>query len=348
MALGDTMYIRGIGAYLPSHRRSVQHAVAHCHYPIEYLEKDGYESTAIETELFAPQMAEIASIAALQDAEEDCTNIQNIIYASIHWQGYERVWNPASYLQSRLGLIDALPLNVQHGCNGGFLALQQIYRPSLQKKQQLLLTSADNFTHSNFCRWNADYGLIYGDAAVSALFDSEKGFAKVRFFETRTIPELEALHRLEQPHKENGDSWKQDYDIKATKKHFLQRNSREAFIKPILTCLASLKDLLINELGDETQSIDWLIAPFVGDSVRLSTYEKIFAPLCKHSFWEQGRKIGHTGASDALLGLHQLIDNKKINAGETVLLVSAGAGFTCSVMLLEITPEIIKRRKSND
>ncbi|ENM5790366.1 ketoacyl-ACP synthase III family protein [Vibrio mimicus] len=340
------MYIRGIGAYIPNQRITTQYAVAHYGYPIAYMSKDDYVSVAIEPKLFPPQMAEIASRAALRDARIDGSEIKNLIYASIHWQGYERIWNPASYLQNQLALYETLPLNIQHGCNGGFLALQQIFKQT-EPNHQLLLVSADNFTHSSFSRWNADYGLIYGDAAVSTLFDSNRGFAKVIFFQTKTIPELETLHRLDDPHCENEVSWKQDYDIKATKKHFLQKKSHEAFTYPILFCLESIKDQLIEQIKPKKGSISWLVTPFVGDSVRLSTYEKIFGPLCQRSFWSEGKKIGHTGASDALLGVYMLLNGNQVKIGDQILLVSAGAGFTCSVMLIEITPEFIKKRKSN-
>lgn len=246
-----------------------------------------------------------------------------------------------------MDLGSALPLNVQHGCNGGFLALQQVIGAN-NSARKVLLVSADNFSHSGFSRWNADYGLIYGDAAVSTLFDPYNGFAEILFFHTQTLPELETLHRCETPHCESEGSWLRDYDIKATKKHFLEQKSHQSFMVPILSCLESMKEKLIQETNADRTKIKWLVAPFVGNSVREATYEKVFMPLCSRSFWSEGRQFGHTGASDAMIGFYQQLNYDQLEVGDQVLLVSAGAGFSCSVMLLEITSELLQRRTSYD
>jgi 3-oxoacyl-[acyl-carrier-protein] synthase III len=52
--------------------------------------------------------------------------------------------------------------------------------------------------------------------------------------------------------------------------------------------------------------------------------------------WEYGRRTGHVGAGDWVLGLEHLLTGNELRAGDLVLLFGGGAGYTCTAAVVEI------------
>ena len=226
---------------------------------------------------------------------------------------------------------------MQQGCNGAFIALE-LARQGFASGNHApaLIVAADRFEASGFNRWSADYGLVYGDAAVAVTVSPGAGFARLLHLGVASVPVLEQMHRHQMPAPETELSHVAEYDIRATKKSFLQRHSREAFMQPLLASLERLRDDLLAAHDLRRDPAHWFVPPFVGDRIRVQTYEKIFAELAMANAWAIGREIGHTGAGDAFLALWQLRRSGQLKPGQRVLLVSAGAGFSCAVALLQM------------
>ncbi|KKC98479.1 ketoacyl-ACP synthase III family protein [Photobacterium halotolerans] len=329
------MYLSGLDITLPARRMTTQQAIEAREYDVPNAERDGYFSAAIEDELYPADMGLLAAQKALAESGHAPEQVATLSYASIHRHGHARLWSPAAYLQHQLKVDHALPVSIQHGCNGGFLALK-LMAPHIQADRVGLLVTADRFSESGFNRWLGDYGLIYGDAAVAATVSAQSGFAKILHFDICSLPALERLHRLPLPSPETTDSYLSEYDIRQTKKSFLEAFSREGFVQPIQQALTRLRHSLLNQYNLSERPARWLIPPFVGNSIREETYEAYFGDLATHNAWQFGREIGHTGASDGLLGLHLLRQSGQLQSKDRVLVISAGAGFSCSVVLLEM------------
>lgn len=329
------MYLSGLDVSLPVKRISTAQAIEAGVYDAGSAERDGYFSAAIETNRFPADMALRAAKKALTESGHAPEQLATLSYASIHRHGHARLWSPAAYLQHELEAHLSLPVNLQHGCNGGFLALK-LMAPHIQGDKAGLLATADRFSESGFDRWLGDYGLIYGDAAVAATISAQDGFAKILHFDVCSLPELERLHRLPYPAAESAHSYLDEYNIRETKKSFLADFSREGFIQPIQQALAGLRKSLLEQYDLIEKPARWMIPPFVGNSIRLETYEAHFKDLAIHNAWQFGREIGHAGASDGLLGLHLLRQSHQLRSGDQVLIISAGAGFSCSLVLLEM------------
>ncbi len=331
------MFIKGIGAYVPSKFMLVSDAIKSGHYDPDIAKSNGYTRITIEDKLYPAEMALKASEAALMSANTTGTDISLLSYSSIHRHGHSRLWSPASWLQLKLHAPQAIPINLQIGCNGGFTTMKLFEKLSdSPEEHQSLFISSDSFSNSGFNRWNSDYGLVYGDASVATVTSTKMGFAKVLNFEFSSIPELESMHRLDQASPECNESYISEYDIKATKKNFLASYDKGGFTKPIEKKLNLMLEELIDNFDLDTKPVEWLVTPFLGNKIRESVYDKIFAPYALNTSWDFGKTIGHTGTGDALLGLWKLHSNNLLISGQRVLLISAGAGFTCSAMLLEI------------
>jgi 3-oxoacyl-[acyl-carrier-protein] synthase-3 len=331
------MFISGLDAWLPTERVSVVDAVAAGLYDEAEAVGDGYLSLSTEKTAFPPEMALTAAKASLADAGISGPQLGMVVYTSIHRHGQPRIWPPASYLQSELNAPQSLPLSLQQGCNGALIALklaQQSFASG--NAAPALIVAADRFEASGFNRWSADYGLVYGDAAVAMTVSSRTGFAELLHLEVASVPVLEQMHRHDTPNPETELSHVTEYDIRATKRTFLQRYSREAFMHPLLDTLNTMRDDLLAAHDLRSHPADWFIPPFVGNRIRTATYEKIFGELALSNAWSIGREIGHTGAGDAFLALWQLRRQGRLKRDQRVLLVSAGAGFSCAVALLKM------------
>ncbi|XCM28672.1 3-oxoacyl-[acyl-carrier-protein] synthase III C-terminal domain-containing protein [Streptomyces parvus] len=60
----------------------------------------------------------------------------------------------------------------------------------------------------------------------------------------------------------------------------------------------------------------------------------------KISNWELSRTVGHLGAGDHFAGLDHLRETGQVGAGDRVLLVGGGTGYSCSSAVLEITDSV--------
>jgi 3-oxoacyl-[acyl-carrier-protein] synthase-3 len=331
------LYVAGLAAWLPDERMTVPDAVAAGLYDADEAAGDGYLSASTEKSAFPPQMALAAARDSLADAGISGSQLGLLAYASIHRHGHPRIWPPASYLQSELDGPQSLPLSLQQGCNSMFIALQ-LARQGFASGNDApaLIVAADRFEASGFERWSADYGLVYGDAAMAITLSPRAGFARLLHLGVVSVPALEQMHRHETPVPETALSHVTEYDVRATKKSFLQRHSREAFMQPLLAGLQRLRADLLVAHDLRREPADWFVPPFVGDRIRVPVYEKTFAELASANAWAIGREIGHTGAGDAFLALWRLRSAGQLRAGQRVLLVSAGAGFSCAVALLQI------------
>jgi 3-oxoacyl-[acyl-carrier-protein] synthase-3 len=332
-----SVYVAGLAAWLPGERMPVADAVAAGLYDAEDASGDGYLSLSTEKNAFPPEMALSAARASLADARLAGSQLGMLAYTSIHRHGQPRIWPPASYLQSELDAPQSLPLTLQQGCNGAFIAIELARRGfGSDLDAPALIVAADRFEASGFNRWSADYGLVYGDAAVALTLSPTAGFAKVLHMGVASVPALERMHRHDVPAPETEHSHVDEYDIRATKRSFLQRHSRDAFMLPLLASLRRLRDELLAAHDLRGEPADWFVPPFVGNRIRMPTYEHVFAELASANAWCIGREIGHTGASDALLALWRLRHDGRLAPGQRVLMVSAGAGFSCAVALLQM------------
>lgn len=331
------MYISGIGAYLPEKRLLAQDAAARGEYEADYFTRDGYHSVSVEDEMFPVDMALRSAHAAIDHAGVDVQDLRKVIFTAIHRHGHSRFWSPASHLQKELAATQAIPFNLTQGCNAALIGIS-LAREGLSEgsTDAVLVSGSDRFSGSGFNRWNSDYGLIFGDAAVSVVVSKQPGFARIVHLATASVPQLEELHRMEQPLPETADSIQTDFYIRSNKKRFLQNFGVEGFKQPILQALAGLREGLLTQTDILDHPADWMVPPFVGNANRHATYDQCFADLAHNNAWSFGREIGHTGTGDGLLGLWNLQQQGLIASGSRVLIVSAGAGFTCSVMLLDI------------
>jgi 3-oxoacyl-[acyl-carrier-protein] synthase-3 len=336
------LYINACESYIPKHSVSVAEAVANEWYDAGDAEADGYRSATVETEYWPGDMAVLAAQKALHNAEIAELDLSLLTYSSIHRHGHKQLWQPAAYIQHQLLATNAMALSVQHGCNALMLSVAlALDHCRAQPKRKALLVSSDRFEHSYFDRWQSDYGLIYGDAAVAVVMSTDIGPFKVLYYDQMSVPSLESMHRNPEPEPETEASLSRQYDIREAKKAYLVLNGRETFEQTLSSALKTLRHRLIEHTELQHHMADWLVLPNVGKRVLNSVYQPVFADLAIGDLWQAGQQIGHAGASDQFIGLSLLAESGELRPGHLILLVGAGAGFSCSVLLLQVTEHLV-------
>lgn len=335
------VWLRACRSYVPEKRVSADDAVAAGWYQQEDHDKDGYLSIAVEDDKWPAEMARLAGQDALRQAGIGGDQVGFLSYASLHRHGHARFWQPAAYLQGALGAPGALAFSLQHGCNGLFVAAR-LALDYLQRAdgRDALLIGADRFGTSSMDRWSGDYGVVYGDAAVALLLSARRGFARLLHLEVESVPALEGMHRHGAEHVETASAPQNEYGIRASKRAFMARHGRAFFFDEIRLALLRLRAGLLERYDLAVNPADWLITPYVGRSIVDSLYGAVFADLARGHCGEFGRQVGHTGTSDQFLGLADLVQSGRLAPGQRVLLIGAGAGFSCSAMLVEAAADL--------
>jgi len=336
------VYINACEAYVPEQVETVDEALAKMKYEEQEAERDQYTSVATEQKLWPADMALLAAKATLESADVAASDISFITYSYLHRQGHKNFWQPAAYIQHQLAADNALSTSVVHGCNGMMLATGiSLDHLAANEEATALVISGDRFANSAFCRWQSDYGLVYGDAAVATILSNKPGLFKVLHFQQKSAAELEAMHRMTQPSPESDETITSAHNVKEAKKSYMSQHGKARFFEVMQKTLDELRDGLISHTVLKHQLADWLILPHLGKGILSPLYEPTFNDLAISDTWEFGRTVGHTGAADQYVSLSYLLKHEQLRQGELILLVGAGAGFSCSVMLLEVCEDIL-------
>ncbi|NKZ01125.1 ketoacyl-ACP synthase III family protein [Nocardiopsis alborubida] len=336
--MNDALSILGTGSYLPEQRVDVRRAMA----GRSERERDrvlayGYTTVCVEPELYPGDMGLVAARRALEQARVDVRDVRMVVFTSIHRHGHRRMWSPASWLQERLGCVNALPFNVHQGCNAQLLLLDvaaDVLKGRPGGGEAVLVVAADRFSDSAFDRFTGDYGIVYGDGAAAAVITASNGWGwRVRGVHSVSEPSLEGLHRDDRPVAETSDGLTAEHDMRAAKRAFLTRHGRDVLGERTRAAVASVRGALLP--GGDTDGLRAVVYPNLGRPLLESSYFPELPGGADRSLWSFGATVGHLGTADQIAGLDAWTHRTGPVPGERVLLIGAGAGFTWTGMLLE-------------
>ncbi|SIO86681.1 ketoacyl-ACP synthase III family protein [Nocardiopsis sp. JB363] len=336
--MSDALNIIGTGSYLPERRVDVRRAVD----DLPGRERERvlayrYETVCVEPELYPGDMGLVAARRALDQARIDPGDVRMVVFTSIHRHGHRRMWSPASWLQERLGCVNAVPFNVHQGCNAQLLLLDvaaDVLKGRSDGNEAVLVVAADRFSGSAFDRFTSDYGIVYGDGAAAAVISASKRRGwRVRAVHSVSEPSLEGLHRDDRPVAETPEGLVAEHDMRASKRAFLTRHGGEALGELTRAAVASIRTALLPE--GEKDGVRAVVYPNLGRPLLESSYFPELPGGADRSLWSFGATVGHLGTADQIAGLDTWTREAGPAPGERVLLIGAGAGFTWTGMLLE-------------
>ena len=329
--------ISGLGAFLPD-RVPIGWAVERGLIDRTDAEEYGITSVTFAGELPAPEMAVRACRQALERAGQDATSLSLLLYVSVWYQG-PHGWCPQYYVQRHTGAAQATAAEIRQGCMGMFSALELAasHLMASADHEAALVTSGDNFSSPLLERWRFSPHFVMGDAGSAVVLSRRKGFARLKAINAVTLPEYEAMHRGPDPLYPPGATLPGKLDFGNSKDRWLDGPDRDP-VGP-LKLVAAQDELVSRTLDESAITLDDISRVAYANGSRERVEGRAMIPLglpMSVSTWEQGRAIGHIGASDQIVALEQLLESGSLRPGDHFLMLGVGPGLNIACAVIEI------------
>jgi 3-oxoacyl-[acyl-carrier-protein] synthase-3 len=333
----EDLFVAGLGSWLPP-AVSVQEALADGRYDPGDQAKNEYVSITVAGDEAPPEMAVRAGRQALARSGVPAQEIALLLHASLWYQGID-FWPAASYIHRNvLGDGRYVPaLDLQQMSNGGLAAVELAasYIAADPRRRAALVTTADRLAPPGFDRWRSDLpGIVYGDGAAAIVL-ARQGFARLVSVTTVTDSALEGMYRGEQPFGTASGHAGQPLDNRARRAEYAARADPEMLGRQITAGLTEVVDRALAEAELKSGDISWAVFPNLGVDTLQRAYLQPLGLDLAATTWEWGRRTGHVGAADQLIGLGNISDSGRAGPGDRVLLVGVGAGFTWTSAVVE-------------
>lgn len=330
------IYVAACATWLPP-PVPVAKAIADGHCDEMLAARTGALSVAVADTESAPEMAARAARIALGRAGYGPADIDLILHANFFYQGHD-VWAPASYVQRVAVGNSCLAMEVRQASNGGMAAVELAcaYLAADARRTAALVTTGDKCGPPGFDRWRSDQGTVYADGGTALVLSRQRGFARLRSLITVGDPELEGMHRGDDPFGPVPLSSRPTVDLNACKRAFLTRTGTSHAVARVSAGQESAIKQALAEAGVELEGIDRIALPHLGRRRLQVGYFRRFGLAPEVTTWLWSRRVGHLGGGDPIAGLEHLVTTGALGPGGLCLLVSVGAGFTWSAAVVEI------------
>jgi 3-oxoacyl-[acyl-carrier-protein] synthase-3 len=331
----SNLQIAGIGAYLPG-RVAATAAAATGSYQAERAATSGVAAATVSSELAAPEMAVRAARQALAMSGTHGADVRAVLHSYVNFSG-ARFWDAAPYIALHSAGSSVPGYDLLQSCNGGLAGIELARSLLVADGGSVLVTAADRFDTAGVDRWNADSNAVFGDGAGAIVLSSAPGgFARVAAMVTAADNRLEGESRGDRFDGRIG----QPLDFEALRERYLRSSMslREHLTAMEQVLTGALKQVL-DDGGCTVDELAYLV-PVV------PTYPMLRGMLThliripeQRTTWSLGRTTGHVGAADHLIGLQHLFSTGAVGVGDRILLLGGGSGFTCTLVLVEVTGE---------
>jgi 3-oxoacyl-[acyl-carrier-protein] synthase-3 len=329
--------ISGLGSFLPD-RVPIGWAVQRGLIGGADAERYGITSVTVAGEVPAPELAVRACRQALERAGQDAASLSLLLYVSVWYQG-PHGWCPQYYVQRHTGAGRATAAEIRQGCMGMFSALELAASHLLASAEHeaALVTSGDNFTSPLLERWRFSPHFVMGDAGCAVVLSRRAGFARLKAINAVTLPEYEAMHRGPEPLYPPGATLPGRLDFGDSKDRWLDGPDRDP--AGPLKLVAAQDELVERTLDEAAIKLDEVTRVAYANGSRERVEGRAMVPLglpMSLSTWEQGRTIGHIGASDQVVALEQLLESGSLRPGDHFLMLGVGPGLNIACAVIEI------------
>ncbi|MFC7796816.1 ketoacyl-ACP synthase III family protein [Streptomyces cinereoruber] len=330
------LYVRGTGVWLPPAER-VADAVADGRCDPAVARATRMESVTVSAGDAGPEMAVRAARTALARACAGPADIDLVLHASFYHQGFD-IWAPASYVQHHSVGNHCPAMEVRQVSNGGMAALDLAwaYLAADPGRSGALLTTGDRFCPPGFDRWRSDPGTFYADGGTALVVSRRSGFARVRSVATVSAPDLEGMHRGDDPFAAAPLGHRPVVDLEAHKRDFLARYGTSPAVARVSAGQETVVKQALAEAGLGLGDVDRFVLPHLGHRRLQVAYLAKFGIDPDRTTWPWSRTVGHLGAGDPFAGLDHLVSEGSLGPGDTCLLFGVGAGFSWSCAVVEI------------
>jgi 3-oxoacyl-[acyl-carrier-protein] synthase III len=336
----DGLFVAGIGTWLPP-AVGVQEALADERYdPADQAKNDYVSITVAGDDDAPPEMAVRAAREALARSGIHAADIALLLHGSLWYQGAD-FWPAASYIHGAV-LGDegrhAPAMDVQQMSNGSLAAVElaACYLAAGSHRRAALVTTADRLAPPGFDRWRSDLpGIVYGDGAAAVVLARDDGFARLLSVCTVTDSALEGMYRGDRPFGTVAGHAGYPVDNRTRRAEFAAASDVAELGRRIRSGLTDAVGQALAEAEVKAADLRWTVFPNLGVSTLRQAYLGPLGLNLASTTWEWGRRTGHVGAADQLIGLRHIADSAQAAPGDRVLLVGIGAGFSWTGAVVE-------------
>ncbi|MFL1429439.1 MULTISPECIES: ketoacyl-ACP synthase III family protein [unclassified Nocardiopsis] len=247
-------------------------------------------------------------------------------------------WSPSAYLQRELLHGDMLSTGLRDGCNGVFSALELAAGQLMVRggDTSALVVAAENLESPLVDRWSVLEGFTMSDVATAMVLSREPGFARLLSVTSGTVPELEQLHRGDEPLNVSGLTLGRPLDFNSRIREF--GRTRSFTPETALLLFKSMKDVVDRALDEAGIGIGDVARVAMTNEPRRNVDERMKALGLppEISTWDYGSTVGHS-PSDQVLALHRLVERGELVPGQHLLMIGIGPGLTYAAAVVEIT-----------
>ncbi|KOG47591.1 ketoacyl-ACP synthase III family protein [Streptomyces decoyicus] len=332
----DDIFIRGTATRLPS-SLAIADAVADGSCPPQVARATGMLSVAHSPDESAAEMGAAAARAALARAASAPGDVALILHADTYHQGQD-LWPVASYIQREAVGNTCPAIEIRQMSNGGMAALDlaTAYLTAAAGRRDALLSAADRFCAPGIDRWRTDPGTPYADGASALVLSRQGGFARLRSLALLADPELEPMHRGDEPFGPAPFSHRTPVDFEEAKRAFVGRVGMSFAISRANTGQRTVVKQALADADLELAEAEWVVLPHFGRRRLEAIYYRPYGIDPARTTWEWSRTVGHLGAGDQFAGLDHLVTSGRAVPGDRVVLIGVGAGYSWGAAVVEI------------
>ncbi|MFI1869661.1 ketoacyl-ACP synthase III family protein [Streptomyces jumonjinensis] len=331
----EGVYVAGTGVWLGG-PESARAAMESGRYDAEQYAADEIVSVSVADESMAPpDMAVHAATTALKRSGLDGSEVDLLIHSGIWFQGVE-MWPAASYVAGHALGRGVPAIGLDQECNGGLGALELAARQVSGRPGAgaAMVTTGDRFGAPLVERWSSEPGFVYGDGGAALLLSGRGGFARLVSTATGADNSLEAVVR--------GPGLRplpsaEPLDLLGRVGHYMRSlgSVREA-TERVAAVVTSVVDTVLADAGVTRGEIDRVVALASGRGRLEWQLPQLLGIPVERSTWDFARRVGHLGAGDQIAGFNDLLERGELGAGDRVLFVGGGSGFSCTCAVVEM------------
>jgi 3-oxoacyl-[acyl-carrier-protein] synthase-3 len=324
--------IRGVGCYTPIERLTNKAIAERLGVTDDYIVKltGIHERRRVAPDEATSDMAVRAAQAALSDAQTSPDAVDCVIVATA--SGDHLTPSTANLVQQRLGLRPVPSYDLNAGCTGSLYAL--ITAAGLIRAEicRTVLVIGAELTTRMVDEQDQETALVFGDGAGALLVHGGEGRSRdLRLLAHLWASDGSKAEAIVMP--AGGSRFPASHDTVERREHFLRMNGSSVFRFAVRTLPAMVQEVLARA-GRSLADLRLLIPHQANWRIIEAAARKLSLGL--ENIMVNIDRYGNTSAASVLIALEEARQQGRLQAGDTVVIASFGAGLTWAAVALEV------------
>lgn len=234
------------------------------------------------------------------------------------------LWSPAAGIADELGLLDAHCYEIVNFCNSSTTGIRAaVDAITLGRSTYVLLVFADQLSSTvDYTDPDSKSLFNFGEAVGVLLLGGEDAAFRVVSTAARTDP-----------------SWNGFYTGELGEERFVarRRSRRPGAVQAYVDNICALVETTLARLERPLDDVSRILVNHSNRTMHRMVLERLGLPADRSVF--NYDHLGHMGSSDPFIALAGLLEEKQVQTGDLLLLVSSGAGFNWGVTAVEYVPD---------